>query len=68
MKNGLVPHPRVMAKNLGGLSRELRVPAPIRPPSPGLQCKEDKLHYFWLYKPAELESVKGTPGVPSNAS
>ena len=40
MWNGLVPHPRVVDKNSGGIFQESQ---PLtRSPSPGDQCQEDK--------------------------
>ena len=47
MWNGLVPHSRVVDKNLGGISWERVVPAKeslthTRSPIPGFQCQEDK--------------------------
>ena len=42
MLNGLVTHPCVIDKNLGGISWEQGVPAHTRLPSPGFQCQEDK--------------------------
>ena len=42
MAYGLVPHPRVVGKHSGGISRERGVRAPHQAPSPGFQCQEDK--------------------------
>ena len=41
-RNGLVPHPCVVDKNLGGISQERGVPAPHQALSPGSQWQEYK--------------------------
>ena len=42
MWKGLVSHPRVVDKNLGGISRDQGVTASHQAPQPGFQCQEDK--------------------------
>ena len=46
MWKGLAPHPRVADKNWEGYLRSKGSQPHTRPPSPGLQCKEEKSPQF----------------------
>ena len=47
MRNGLVPHPRAVDKNLGGIFWEKEVPAP-HPTAQGSSARKIRSHNFWL--------------------
>ena len=67
MKNGLVPHPRVVDKNLGGIFWEQGVPAPYQAPAQGSSARKISPHNFWLQNQAGTESVEETSGLPTVA-
>ena len=67
--NGLVPHPRVVDKNSGGISQEQGVPAPQQaPPAQGSRSRKIIPHNFWLQITVGIESVEETSGAPSISS
>ena len=67
-RQGLVPHPHVVDKNLEGISSELGVPVLHQVPSQGFRCQEDKSPNFWLQKLAGTELGKITSGAPWSSS
>ena len=50
MQKRLVPHPRVVSKNSGGISWDNS--------DPGFHARKKSPHNFWLQKPAGIESVE----------
>ena len=69
MWNRLVPHSRVVDKNLGGIPEEQGVPALLQvPPAQDSSARKISPHNFWLQKPAGIESVEETAGTPSSSS
>ena len=65
-QNKLVPHPHMVDKNLGEISRAGRSPAPHQNPylAQGSSVRKINLHNFWLQTPAEIELVEESSGVP----
>ena len=60
---GLVPHPRVVDKNLGGISQGQEVAAPtLGPPAQGSSARKISPYNFWLQKLVVIESVEETSG------
>ena len=63
----LVPHPRVVDKNLGEISQEQGGPDPHQYPQPRVPIPGTP-HNFWLQKSAGIELVEETAGAPSSSS
>ena len=69
MQNRLVPHPRVVDKNSGGISQEQGLLAPPQGPSAQVSSARKKSpHYFWMQKPVGTELVEETSRVPGSSS
>ena len=67
MWNGQVPHLHVVDKIREGYLKSEEFQAHTGHPSPGFQCQKSP-HNFWLQKPAGIDMVEVTTGVPSNSS
>ena len=67
--NRLVPYPRVVDKNPGGISRVWGVQLHTKScTAQASSAKKISPHDFWLQKPAEIKLVEETLGVSSSSS